>query len=129
MEFGIAFQDGISRITLGVHFNVYEAPDEWRYGLESTAVEDDPFYRECDVSSFATFVDLTCSSGSYMCDCLHVITDTVGRAISKGLSKKALVFFDGTYQPFCLYDSGSKTEDYRQFSSEYVMSRRWIPGV
>ncbi len=130
-QLGISFNNKSSELPLGLHFQVYEAPGEWLYGLDSLGSqlpEQEAFYSEFDVSTFKTFVDLFCSRDSAMSDCLHVVADAVGKAISKGVNKRALVMFDGTNIPFRLYEKGEKANSFPQYSEEYIRSRSWLPS-
>lgn len=130
-HFGISFKNESSELTLGLHFHVYEAPREWLYGLDSLGSplpEEDAFYSEFNVSTFKIFVDLFCSRDSVMADCLHVVADAVGKAVSKGINKRTLVMLDGTHFPFRLYEQGEKVDSFPQYFEEYIRSRPWLPS-
>jgi hypothetical protein len=130
-QLGIEFSGGTSELTLGFHFDVYHAPAEWLHGADSLGhplPEEEPFYGEFQVSTFKTLVDFYCDIESSMTACLHVVADAVGKAVSWGVNKRVLVFFDGTNIPFCLYEGGRRTTSFPKYSQVYMESRSWLPS-
>ncbi len=128
---GTSFFDSELPHICGMHLEIVDVRSEIEYSkqfLNDNQLQDEnQFYRDFNMDSFNIEVSFYHSVSMIGKELQPILTDIVGRIISKELKTKTVIILNNGEVPFCLYYMGIREKIFSDYYKDYFKNRNWQP--